>query len=127
MSDEVEKRVVAVLDRPYHSPFGNPIPALDKLGIEGVPEAEWGVRCSDLDASSPVGATVVQAGELLQMDAAAFRDLAAAGVRIGGHVTVSRNGDGSILLTTDTGGEATLPPEMSHALRVVLDDGEAVR
>ena len=33
MSEEVEKRMVAVLDDPTRSPFGNPIPALSALGL----------------------------------------------------------------------------------------------
>lgn len=38
MSEEVERRLVAVLDNPTHSPFGNPIPALEELGApQGCP------------------------------------------------------------------------------------------
>ncbi len=49
MSDEVERRVLAVLDHPTHSPFGNPIPGIEELGVdaEPAPEAE-GIRPIDL-------------------------------------------------------------------------------
>src|SRR5690554_2955474 len=33
MSDRVERRLLEVLDTPRFSPYGNPIPALDELGV----------------------------------------------------------------------------------------------
>ena len=37
MSEDVERRVVAVIDDPSLSPFGNPIPGLEKLGAVSAP------------------------------------------------------------------------------------------
>jgi len=38
ISTDVERRLVAILDHPVSSPYGNPIPALDELGV--APAAE---------------------------------------------------------------------------------------
>ena len=35
MSEEVERRLVVVLNNPTTSPYGNPIPGLDQLGLDG--------------------------------------------------------------------------------------------
>lgn len=43
MSEEVEKRMVAVLDDPTRSPFGNPIPALSALGFDA-PQPDQGTH-----------------------------------------------------------------------------------
>jgi DtxR family Mn-dependent transcriptional regulator len=34
ISTDVERRLVAILDHPVSSPYGNPIPALEELGVE---------------------------------------------------------------------------------------------
>ncbi|SDL77177.1 iron (metal) dependent repressor, DtxR family [Corynebacterium mycetoides] len=117
MSEEVEKRVVAVLDNPYRSPFGNPIPALSKLGVAEDASLEHGTRASDLDLSSPVTATVVQISEILQLDLPQFEQLAAAGIRIGDAVTLRRE-DGSIVLTSTAGTDVVLRDDVAHAFRV---------
>src|SRR5690606_9401875 len=38
MSDRVERRLLALLDHPTHSPYGNPIPGLAELGDHGPDE-----------------------------------------------------------------------------------------
>lgn len=49
MSEDVERRLVNILDEPFRSPpFGNPIPALDELGVTPPPSLEAGVRVIDL-------------------------------------------------------------------------------
>ncbi|WP_165165102.1 metal-dependent transcriptional regulator [Corynebacterium qintianiae] len=118
MSEEVEKRVVAVLDNPYRSPFGNPIPALAELGVQEDAELEHGTRASDLDLSSPVEATVVQISEILQLDLPQFRALHTAGIRIGDGVTLSRGGDGAIVLSPQSGEDVVLREDVAHAFRV---------
>lgn len=35
VSEDVERRLVAILNAPQVSPYGNPIPGLDKLGVSG--------------------------------------------------------------------------------------------
>ncbi|AWB84155.1 metal-dependent transcriptional regulator [Corynebacterium liangguodongii] len=119
MSEEVERRVVAILEEPYRSPFGNPIPALDALGVDKRPALEPGERASDLDYSAPVSATVVQISEILQLNMEQFRSLQRAGVTIGGRVQLERDDDGGIVVTPQEGTAAVLRPEVAHALRVL--------
>src|SRR3954467_7196421 len=40
MSDSVEKKVYALLNKPTRSPYGNPIPGLDALGETAAPSAD---------------------------------------------------------------------------------------
>ncbi|MEX3503857.1 iron dependent repressor, metal binding and dimerization domain protein [Corynebacterium sp. LK2510] len=122
MSEEVEKRLVAVLDNPSHSPFGNPIPALDELGVAAAEPVELGKRASDIDITGSVTATVVQMSEILQLDTAQFSALNAAGIGVGSVVTLrpSRDGDG---IDLEAAGGTTVPlrDELTHALRVTVD------
>lgn len=118
MSEEVEKRVVAVLDSPYRSPFGNPIPALAELGVEEDATLEHGTRAIDLDFASPVKARVVQISEILQLDLPVFRELKAADIGIDSVVTLSRSVDGGIIVTSETGSSVSLRGDIAHAFRV---------
>ena len=43
MSEQVERRIVAMLDHPTESPYGNPIPGLDELGQAVAPPFTRGV------------------------------------------------------------------------------------
>ncbi|VEH73081.1 metal-dependent transcriptional regulator [Corynebacterium segmentosum] len=116
MSEEVEKRMVSVLDDPSRSPFGNPIPALAELGFQ-VPEPSIGTRAIDLPDGEKKSAKIIQINEILQVDEATFRELAEAGIRIGTEVTVVNNG-GTISLTTPSGKVITLADDLAHAVRV---------
>lgn len=118
MSEDVERRVVAVLDNPTRSPFGNPIPALDELGATPSSETAYGERAADLDLSAPTAATVVQVSEILQqLSSSISPTLNIAGI-VGTNVTLQRQEDDSLLMTTAGGEEYELSPELSHALRV---------
>ena len=90
MSEEVEKRMVAVLDDPTRSPFGNPIPALSALGFDA-PQPDQGTRAVDLPNGEEVSATVIQVNEILQVDDGTFQELTAAGIRVGAKVSVVNN------------------------------------
>ncbi|PFG28574.1 diptheria toxin repressor [Corynebacterium renale] len=121
MSDEVERRVLAVLDHPTHSPFGNPIPGIEELGVdaEPAPEAE-GIRPIDLPSGETKRARVLQLNEILQMDNRQFRAFHDAGIRPGTEVEIY-NEDGLITIIR---GDKTieLNEGLGHALRVeVLD------
>lgn len=116
MSEEVEKRVVAVLDDATRSPFGNPIPALKDLGFD-IAEAEHGTRTIDLPDGQPVQAKVMQLNEILQVDSHQFRQLYNAGVIVGAEVTVENN-NGVVTITTEDGNSLEIYEDLSHAIRV---------
>ena len=116
MSEEVEKRMVAVLDDPTRSPFGNPIPALSALGFDA-PQPDQGTRAVDLPNGDEVSATVIQVNEILQVDDGTFQELTAAGIRVGAKVSVVNN-SGTITLSTPDGGSVVLSDDLAHAVRV---------
>ena len=119
MSEEVEKRVVAVLEDSSRSPFGNPIPGLAQLGMAPV-ELDLGTRAIDLPTGQETEATIVQINEVLQADNSTFHDLYACGIQVGSHVTVV-NESGTIRLTTKSGHTVELVDDLAHAIRVKED------
>ena len=119
MSEEVEKRVVAVLEDSSRSPFGNPIPGLAQLGMAPV-ELDLGTRAIDLPTGQETEATIVQINEVLQADNSTFHDLYACGIQVGSHVTVV-NESGTIRLTTTSGHTVELVDDLAHAIRVKED------
>lgn len=116
MSEEVEKRVVAVLEDSSRSPFGNPIPGLAQLGTTPV-ELDLGTRAIDLPTGQETEATIVQINEVLQADSSTFDDLYSCGIQIGSQVTVV-NESGTITLTTKSGHTVELVDDLAHAIRV---------
>src|SRR5690606_32298845 len=44
MSEDVERRLVKLLDFPTESPYGNPIPGLEQLGLDPAPVFSEGVE-----------------------------------------------------------------------------------
>ncbi|ACP33055.1 metal-dependent transcriptional regulator [Corynebacterium aurimucosum] len=119
MSEEVEKRVVAVLEDSSRSPFGNPIPGLGQLGLSPA-ELDLGTRAIDLPTGQETEATIVQINEVLQADNSTFHDLYACGIQVGSHVTVV-NESGTIRLTTTSGHTVELVDDLAHAIRVKED------
>lgn len=118
MSEEVERRMLKVLDDPTRSPFGNPIPALDELGYTEPTEKDLGTRASDLTLSEPTRVEVVQINEILQLDSEHYSSICRFGIERGAEVTLERTDNGSISVVTDSGSRVYLAPELAHALRV---------
>lgn len=118
MSEEVERRMLKVLDDPTRSPFGNPIPALDELGYTEPTEKDLGTRASDLTLTEPTRVEVVQINEILQLDSEHYSSICRFGIERGAEVTLERTDNGSISVVTDSGSRVHLAPELAHALRV---------
>lgn len=101
MSDAVEEKVFALLDRPTHSPYGNPIPGLAELGADsattGFDPAERHLASHDL----PTTVTVTRLCESVQTDASVLHELHQAGVNPGATVTVVRHNDHVALTHND--------------------------
>ncbi len=85
MSDEVERRLIQLLDHPTTSPFGNPIPGLAELGESG-PRSDNVESLSSTCGPESRTFAVVRIGEQLQHDAELLRQLARAGVKPGQHI-----------------------------------------
>lgn len=120
MSDEVELRLLKVLPQIDRSPFGNPIPGLDRLGVKDHIVPDEGVRVVDLPENEDHDVSIVQLNEILQVNNAEMRRLIKAGVGVGSPVTVMHDRSGVRLRYEGT--TVFLPAEFSHAIRVEKRD-----
>ena len=98
MSDAVEARVLTLLNNPTHSPFGNPIPALDELlpGTEPAEEVTW-VGLSEVAGPEVLRVTVRRIGETAHADPEVVARLRRAGIVPGGAVRVQRGPEGVLV------------------------------
>jgi DtxR family Mn-dependent transcriptional regulator len=121
MSEDVERRLVQVLDNPTTSPFGNPIPGLSELGLASAPlrgeEANL-VRLTELPAGMPVAVVVRQLTEHVQGDVELIGRLKDAGVVPNARVTVEANDHGGVMIVIPGHEQVELPHEMAHAVKV---------
>ena len=85
ISIDVEKRLVAILDSPTRSPYGNPIPGLKELGVdvEHTPFREHADPLADLVTDQPQRFVLQRMSENLQADHGMLPALATAGFRPG--------------------------------------------
>ncbi|MET7769848.1 metal-dependent transcriptional regulator [Nocardia sp. NPDC005366] len=120
MSEDVERRLVEVLNHPTTSPYGNPIPGLDELGIAASSDSqERLMRLSELP-QGPVHAVVVRRlAEHIQTDPEVIGRLREAGVVPDARVTVE-NRPGSVVITVPGHNGFELSDEMAHAIQVKL-------
>ncbi|WP_151548715.1 MULTISPECIES: metal-dependent transcriptional regulator [Corynebacterium] len=116
MSDEVERRLLDVLPNVDRSPFGNPIPGLDRLGRRDHVEPDHGTRIVDLAENTDHKVRIVQVNEILQVNDDEMKRLIAAGICTGSTVTVYHDRNGVTFKTEDK--EVRLSPALSHAVRV---------
>jgi DtxR family transcriptional regulator, Mn-dependent transcriptional regulator len=123
MSDSVERKVYELLNRPTRSPYGNPIPGLDKLRL---PDEEPGESSSasslgerNLAFPGLTGSVVVRRiCESVQTNADVLRQLHAAGIDPGTTVTVAQERDG---VTIDRSGDKIrLPREVASRVFVAV-------
>ncbi|BBZ34170.1 metal-dependent transcriptional regulator [Mycolicibacterium confluentis] len=120
MSENVERRLVAVLDNPTVSPFGNPIPGLSELGIGSIGGFEDYnlVRLTELPAGSPVAVVVRQLTEHVQGDTGLISRLKDAGVVPNARVTAEISPAGGVTIVIPGHENVDLPHEMAHAVKV---------
>jgi DtxR family transcriptional regulator, Mn-dependent transcriptional regulator len=120
MSEDVERRLVQVLDNPTVSPFGNPIPGLSELGVGAMIGSEDRnlVRLTELPAGFPVAVVVRQLTEHVQGDASLIARLKDAGVVPNARVTVEAGANGGVMIVIPGHEQVELPHEMAHAVKV---------
>jgi len=119
MSEDVERRLVRVLDNPTISPFGNPIPGLSLLGLDNLGSGQDAslVRLTELPAGSPVAVVVRQLTEHVQGDAGLIGRLKDAGVVPNARVLVETNPVGGVTIIVAGHENVDLPHEMAHAVK----------
>jgi DtxR family Mn-dependent transcriptional regulator len=90
MSDAVERRILALLDKPLVCPHGNPIPGLEDLGLPfgGQIESELLPTLGSCATDAETDVTVERISENLQPNAELMRQLSASGLTPGHSVTV---------------------------------------
>lgn len=121
MSEDVERRLVQVLDRPTISPFGNPIPGLAQLGLpEQATEPDGAdlVRLTELPVGDSVAVVVRQLTEHVQGDAALIGRLKEAGVVPNARVLVQTGPHGDVTIVVGGHENVELPHDMAHAVKV---------
>ncbi|MBF6329675.1 metal-dependent transcriptional regulator [Nocardia transvalensis] len=120
MSEEVERRLVEVLNHPTTSPYGNPIPGLDELGIAPPSSAEEKlIRLSDLPPGQVSAVVVRRLSEHIQTDPEIIGQLREAGVVPDARVTVETK-PGAVIISVPGHEGFELSDEMAHAVQVKL-------
>lgn len=123
MSEAVERKLVRLLDHPTTSPYGNPIPGLDKLDAgEPAPPVEPDLMRVDEVARRGGGMVKVRRiAEHLQLDTDVLAVLKSVGLVPGGTVEVSAMGDranGSSIEVKGAGNAARILQSIAHAVLV---------
>ncbi|AZA13743.1 iron dependent repressor, metal binding and dimerization domain protein [Corynebacterium choanae] len=116
MSTEVERRLIEVLDEYHRSPFGNPIPGLEELGVTDAQTPEFGERACDLPPGKPWRCTIVQLNEIFQFHDDQLRKLTNAGIGIGSEVVIEVDGEQVIVRNGDH--EVHVDDDLCHAIRI---------
>lgn len=101
MSEQVERRILELLNHPTESPYGNPIPGLAELGqaemnqefLEGVQPLTRAVR----GATEPIRVVVRRISEPLQTDTEVMSVLRRVGVLPGNDVLATLGHDGVVV------------------------------
>ncbi|MDR7172278.1 DtxR family Mn-dependent transcriptional regulator [Nocardia kruczakiae] len=120
MSEEVELRLLEVLNHPTTSPYGNPIPGLDELGVNsGNSGEETLVRLSDLPPGQVSAVVVRRLSEHIQADPDVIGQLREAGVVPDARVTVETK-PGVVIISVPGHVGFELSDEMAHAVQVRL-------
>ena len=120
MSEDVERRLVQVLDNPTTSPFGNPIPGLAELGVDPKSAPSRGdlVRLTEVPAGPPVAVVVRQLTEHVQGDVDLITRLKDAGIVPNARVTVEASAGGGVTIVIPGHEHVELPHHMAHAVKV---------
>jgi DtxR family transcriptional regulator, Mn-dependent transcriptional regulator len=121
MSEDVERRLVQVLDNPTVSPFGNPIPGLGLLGLDEADIKRDGAnlaRLTELPVGDSVAVVVRQLTEHVQGDVELIGRLKEAGIVPNARVVVQNSPDGDVTIVVGGHENVLLPHEMAHAVKV---------
>ena len=116
MSEQVERRLLEMLNHPTESPYGNPIPGLDELGDPPAVRFMDGVT-SIVDLVShntaPVQVTIRRLGEPVQFEPELLQQLQTAGVMPGATASISAAGSYVLVQVDGFGDGLELPNEVA--------------
>jgi DtxR family Mn-dependent transcriptional regulator len=96
ISEDVERKLVDLLNSPTESPYGNPIPGLDELGVVEPPELfrSGNVQLADAVREAPARVVIERMSEEIQKDVEMMGTLRVAGIRPGAEVDAEVGGLG---------------------------------
>ncbi|NDK89426.1 metal-dependent transcriptional regulator [Gordonia desulfuricans] len=117
MSENVERRLLQILDNPTTSPYGNPIPGLEALGADAPSLNDTASRLADLPQGEPVAVIVRRLAEHAQSDRELIAELREAGVVPNARVTVTVSPQ-HVEIDTPGHDGLVLSSEMAHSLFV---------
>lgn len=127
MSERVERRLVEILDSPVESPYGNPIPGLEKLGLPRRSEATMLVLVTLRQAAEDYGAgsgkpfwAVQRLAESIQVEPEVLEQLLDAGLRPGAKVELGELSEAyvTLVVTPAANGEEAEELEVELPLEV---------
>lgn len=99
ISEEVEKRLLEILDHPTESPYGNPIPGLAELGSTPAEESfmDGVTSLAEVAEAQPQRVRVRRISEELQKDERLMAVLRRIGARPGQSVSIQATDDGVLI------------------------------
>jgi DtxR family Mn-dependent transcriptional regulator len=121
MSEAVERKLATLLGSPSTSPYGNPIPGLDELGVgEPAPPAEADLQRVDEVARHGGGRVLLcRIAEHVQLDPDLMSEMKDVGVVPGNEITVvSVVGVNKSIEVQGDQGTIQLTPTIAHAVMV---------
>lgn len=120
MSEAVERKLVTLLNNPTTSPYGNPIPGLDKLGAgEPAPPAEADlVRLDEVARSGGGKVEIRRIAEHVQLNEELMSELRSVGIVPGRTVKIGRVSGGET--TVEVSDDSTSAAISTSALHAVL-------
>ncbi|MGH3626028.1 MAG: metal-dependent transcriptional regulator [Sciscionella sp.] len=122
MSEAVERKLVNLLDHPTTSPYGNPIPGLDKLGNgDPAPAAEPGlIRIDEIARRGGGKAEVRRIAEHVQLDTELMGKLKDIGIVPGAMIEVAAVRQlSSGVEVSGTAQTGTLTAQVAHAVLIL--------
>ena len=117
MSDQVEQRLIGLLDHPQRDPYGNSIPGLEELG-ELSAGGQDGTALADLLHTGEGSYTVTRIGEPLQVDVALMRQLHEAELAPGATIHATRGKDSFTVQVAGAEAVLDLPEDTTRHLFV---------
>lgn len=117
MSDRVERRILDVLDTPRVSPYGNPIPALDELGVAPAASTSHSADEALISLENALNSeifqlTIERIGENPQAMPGFLEEAIEIGLIPGATVSLQRVDDG--VEVAAQGGTLVLPPDAAR-------------
>ncbi len=119
MSEAVERKLVRLLGNPTTSPYGNPIPGLDKLdaGDAAAPPGPELVRVDEVARWGGGRVEIRSIGERVQWDIGVLIELKAIGLMPGRTIHVAPIGDRAVTVEVRGAGDpAWIPTAVAHAV-----------